>query len=63
MSQAGPLPVQTPIDAKSLDEALTKFPEAIRKGVEGMIEEARQIQREEASRIVVPGRSGGKIIG
>jgi hypothetical protein len=28
MSQAGPLPVQTSIDAKSLTEALAKFPEA-----------------------------------
>jgi hypothetical protein len=63
MSQAGPLPVQTSIDAKSLAEALAKFPEAIKKGVEAMIEEAKQIQREEASRIVVPGRSPGKIIG
>ena len=62
MSQAGPLPVQTSIDAGSLEEALAKFPEAIKKGVEVMIEEAKQIQREEASRIVVPGRSPGKII-
>jgi hypothetical protein len=62
MSQAGPLPVQTSIDARTLEEALAKFPEAIKKGVEAMIEEAKQIQRDEASRIVVPGRSPGKII-
>ena len=62
MSQAGPLPVQTSIDARTLQEAIAKFPEAIKKGVEAMIEEAKQIQRDEASRIVVPGRSPGKII-
>jgi hypothetical protein len=54
--------VQTPIEASNLDEALSKFPEAIKRGVEAMIEEAKQVQREEASRIVVPGRPGGKII-
>jgi len=62
MSQAGPLPVQTSIDARTLQEAIAKFPEAIKKGVEAMIEEAKQIQRDESSRIVVPGRSPGKII-
>jgi hypothetical protein len=62
LSQAGPLPVQTPIEASNLDEAISKFPEAIKRGVETMIEEAKQVQRDEASRIVVPGRPGGKII-
>ena len=55
MSAAGPLPVQTQIDAASLEEAAAKFPEAIREAVERLMEEAREIQRREASRIVVPG--------
>ena len=38
------------------------FPEAVNQTVERMIEEAREMQRQEASRIVVPGREpGGKI--
>jgi hypothetical protein len=55
MSAAGPVPVQCPIDAASLEEATAKFPEAIQEAVERLVEEAREIQRREASRIVVPG--------
>ena len=62
LSQSGPLPVQCPIEATSLQEAMEKFPDAVNQAVERMIEEAREIQRQEASRIVVPGRdTGGKI--
>ncbi len=58
MSQRGPLPVQAPIEAASLEEAFEKFPVAINEAVEQMIEQAREMQRQEASRIVVPGQSG-----
>ena len=62
MSQSGPLPVQCPVEATSLQEAMERFPDAVNQAVERMIEEAREIQRQEASRIVVPGRdTGGKI--
>ena len=64
MSQMGPLPVSCAIEATSMQEALDKFPEAIAAAVERMIEEARQAQREEASRIIVPGQpppGGGRI--
>jgi hypothetical protein len=56
MSQMGPVPVHAPIEAKSLDEALEKFPEAVNAAVERLLEEAREVQRREASRIVVPGQ-------
>jgi len=62
LSQAGPVPVQCPIEAASLDDAVAQFPNAVNTAIEQMIEEAREIQREEASRIVVPGRDlGGKV--
>ena len=54
MSQVGPVPVSCLIDAKSLEEAIAKFPEAVGRAVDEMIEEARELQRNEASRIVVP---------
>lgn len=54
MSQVGPLPVQTIIEAADLKEALEKFPEAINKAVNEMMEEARELRRREASRIVMP---------
>ncbi len=56
MSQMGPVPVHAPIDARSLDEAISKFPEAVNQAVERLMEEAREMQRREASRIVVPGQ-------
>ena len=59
MSQAGPVPVQCPIEASSLEEAMERFPGAVSQAIERMIEEAREIQRQEASRIVVPGRDTG----
>jgi hypothetical protein len=69
MSQAGPLPVECPIDASSLEEAMAKFPEAIKQAVERLVEEAKEMRRREASRIVVPGGplpgqgGGGGILG
>jgi hypothetical protein len=69
MSQAGPLPVEAPIDAATLEEAAAKFPAAIQEAVDRLLEEAREIRRREASRIVVPSamppggaRGGGGII-
>lgn len=62
LSQAGPVPVQCPIEATNLEDAMARFPAAVNTAIERMIEEAREIQREEASRIVVPGRDmGGKV--
>lgn len=62
LSQAGPVPIQCPIEATNLADAMEQFPTAVNAAIERMIEEAREIQREEASRIVVPGREpGGKI--
>jgi len=55
MSQAGPLPVSAHVEAKDLAEAIAKFPDAIRAAVQEMVEEAREMQRREASRLVVPG--------
>ena len=63
LSQAGPVPVQCSIEARTLEEAMEKFPSAVNQAIERMIQEARELQRQEASRIVVPGRDhgGGKI--
>lgn len=64
MSQAGPLPVHGPIEASTVEEAIQKFPEAVKAAVERMIEEVRELQRQEASRIVAPRTdpSGGIVI-
>ena len=63
MSQMGPLPVSCAIEAPNLEQAMDKFPEAIAEAIERMIEEAREVQRQDASRIIVPGAAplGSKI--
>ncbi|MDX2437235.1 MAG: hypothetical protein QNL88_09320 [Acidobacteriota bacterium] len=64
MSQMGPLPVQTRIEAENLQGAIDLFPEAIQLAVEAMIEEVKEHQRKEMSKIVVPGaETTSKIIG
>ncbi len=64
MSQMGPLPVQTKIEAENLQAAIDLFPEAIQAAVEAMIEEVKEHQRKEMSKIVVPGaETTSKIIG
>jgi hypothetical protein len=55
MSQVGAVPISAQIDAKDMREAIAKFPDAIRAAVREMVEEARELQRREASRLVVPG--------
>lgn len=54
MSNVGPLPVQSEIDALNMEEALRKYPEAIKAAVDQLMVEARELQRREMSRIVAP---------
>ncbi len=64
MSQVGPLPVQTHIEAENLQAAIERFPAAIQSAVEAMIDEVKEHQRKEMSRIVVPGAdTTSKILG
>jgi hypothetical protein len=55
MTQMGPLPVQFPIEAKSLDDAFSQFAEGVKGAIERLNERAKEMAREESSRIVVPG--------
>jgi hypothetical protein len=72
LTPAGVLPLVFEIEATTLDEALKKFPEGVKVALEQAIDEAREMRREAASRIVVPevgaggigpgpGQGGGKI--
>jgi len=53
MTPAGLLPVQCEIDAKTLQEAIEKFPGAIKRAIEDMMAEIDEFRRQQASRIVV----------
>lgn len=58
LTPGGVLPLMFEIDAKSLPEALAKFPDAVKLALEQAIDEAREYRREAASRIVVPETGG-----
>lgn len=62
MTPGGVLPLGFEIEAASLEEAIGKFPEAVKEALNQAIEEAREMRREAQSRIVVP-EAGGAIGG
>jgi len=59
LTPAGVLPLVFEIEAANLDEALQKFPAAVKVALDDAIEEAREMRREAASRIVVPDVGAG----
>ena len=59
LTPAGVLPLGFEIEAKTLEEALQKFPEGVKVALEQAIDEARELRREAASRILVPEVGGG----
>lgn len=58
MTQAGPMPINFEIEAKSLTEAVDQFAEAAQQGVEKTVRELQELRRQQSSSIVVPGSSG-----
>ena len=58
MTPGGVLPLGFEIEAKDLAEAIGKVPDAVKQALEDAIEEAQQMRRESASRIVVPDAPG-----
>lgn len=54
-TQQGPMPIQFPIDAINLPTAMENFPDAMEEFMAHLVEEAKEIQRQEQSRIIVPG--------
>jgi hypothetical protein len=63
MSPQGPVPIQSPLSANSLEEAMEEFPGAMKKALEEVVENVKKMQEEQMkqqgkddSRIIVPGR-------
>lgn len=63
LTPQGLVPVHAPVEAATLSDAIEKFPAAIQAGLDRMIDEAREMRRQAASRIVTPQEvGGGKLI-
>lgn len=63
LTPQGPIPIQGIIQAKELQQAIKKFPEAMEAATEQLIEQAQKYREKEQSmiqkresRIIVPGR-------
>lgn len=67
MTPGGPLPLQTTIPAKQLQQAIKRFPEAMEAAMEKLAAEVKKLRQkenasiitptaDESSRIIVPGR-------
>ncbi len=61
LTPGGVLPLMFEIDAQTMDEALTKFPDAVKMALEEAINEAREMRREASTRIVVPETGAGAL--
>lgn len=60
MSPQGPVPIQAPLEADSLEGAMALFPKAMKVAMDQLLEKyktmAEEQQQKEESRIIVPGR-------
>ena len=59
LTTAGPLPLSFEIEADSLAAAAEAFGDAAKVAFEQTMEELKEMQRQQASSIVVPGAGGG----
>ncbi len=59
LTPAGVLPLAFELDAKTLGDACAQFQTAVKAAIEQAIDEARELRREAASRIVVPEAGAG----
>jgi hypothetical protein len=59
LTPMGALPVTFEIEAASLADAIEKYAEAAREGVERTVKEIQEMRRQAASSIVLPGAGGG----
>ncbi len=63
MSPQGPIPIQSPLEANDLEEAMNAFPSAMKKALEEVVENVKKMQQEQEaakqkdnSNIIMPGR-------
>jgi len=55
MTPEGPLPIQSAISAKHLQQAIKKFPDAMQAAVEKLAREVEKMKAQKESSIIAPG--------
>ena len=59
LTNMGPLPISFEIDAATLGEAVQKYGEASKEGVDRAMRELQELRRQASSSILVPGSTSG----
>jgi hypothetical protein len=59
LTNMGPLPISFEIDAATLGEAVRKYGDAAKEGIESAVRELQELRRQQSSSILVPGQTGG----
>lgn len=54
LTNMGPLPINFDIDARSLDDAVAKYADAAKTGIERAMRELMEMRRQASSSIVIP---------
>jgi hypothetical protein len=56
MTPNGPVPIQAVIQAKQLQQAIKRFPEAMQAAMDKLADEVEKLRQQEASPIITPGQ-------
>ena len=59
LTNMGPLPISFEIDALTLGDAVQKYGDAAKEGIENAVRELQEMRRQQSSSILVPGQSPG----
>lgn len=62
MTPGGAIPLNFDLDADNLEAAINMFGDAAKQSMEQTMKEIQEYQREQASKIVVPGQNSGSAI-
>lgn len=62
LTQAGPIPVDVPLDAKTLQEAWQLFPAALNRAIEDLVAEVDELRRRQTTGLIVPPSGASKLV-
>lgn len=62
LTQAGPIPVDVPLEVKTLQEAWQAFPAALNRAIEDLVAEVDELRRRQTTGLIVPPSGASKLV-
>lgn len=62
LTQAGPIPVDVPLDAQTLEEVWQLFPAALNRAIEQLVAEVDELRRRQSTGIIMPPSGASKLV-